>query len=169
MEISTISGDTDFYSYVGNNPMNYLDPTGLTRCDEILWKIEEIIEELADRYDAMRKDLKDLYRIRKTGTMSWKGHQDKYNKLRRELQDLIDEYENGPCGKSGPKISEEAKTWANTPAPDKPDRYRNNMTKNIAIGVGIFAGYYLIYRTIRFLPSLLPPFWWTIPLNVATP
>lgn len=33
-----------------------------------------------------------------------------------------------------------------------------------AIGVG-----YLVYRCIRLLPSLIPPFWWTAPVNVATP
>ena len=33
-----------------------------------------------------------------------------------------------------------------------------------AVGAG-----YLIYRGIRMLPSLLPPLWWTIPVNLATP
>lgn len=34
----------------------------------------------------------------------------------------------------------------------------------IAIGTG-----YLVYKTIRLLPSLIPAFWWTIPANLATP
>jgi hypothetical protein len=33
-----------------------------------------------------------------------------------------------------------------------------------AVGIG-----YLIYRGVRFLPSLLPPLWWTIPENVVIP
>ena len=41
--------------------------------------------------------------------------------------------------------------------------------KNVAkAGAAIGAGY-VIYRGIRMLPSLLPPFWWTIPGNVAIP
>ncbi|WP_348523931.1 hypothetical protein [Escherichia coli] len=27
----------------------------------------------------------------------------------------------------------------------------------------------LIYRVIRFIPSLAPPLWWSIPANVVTP
>ena len=41
--------------------------------------------------------------------------------------------------------------------------------KNVAkAGVVIGAGY-VIYRGVRLLPSLLPPFWWTIPGNVIIP
>ncbi|WP_244462523.1 hypothetical protein [Escherichia coli] len=28
---------------------------------------------------------------------------------------------------------------------------------------------YVIYRVIRFIPSLAPPLWWSIPANVVTP
>ena len=38
----------------------------------------------------------------------------------------------------------------------------------LATGATIGAGY-LLYRGIRFLPSLLPPLWWTIPANAAVP
>ncbi|EGE2361824.1 Rhs family protein, partial [Escherichia coli] len=27
----------------------------------------------------------------------------------------------------------------------------------------------VIYRVIRFIPSLAPPLWWSIPANVVTP
>jgi hypothetical protein len=33
-----------------------------------------------------------------------------------------------------------------------------------AVGVG-----YIIYRIVRFLPSLAPPVWWTIPENALIP
>ncbi|MBQ9986730.1 MAG: hypothetical protein IJP38_10570 [Oscillospiraceae bacterium] len=28
---------------------------------------------------------------------------------------------------------------------------------------------YLVWRGARMLPSLLPPLWWSIPVNLATP
>jgi uncharacterized protein RhaS with RHS repeats len=37
------------------------------------------------------------------------------------------------------------------------------------IGAGVVGGGYLIYRGIRMLPSLLPPLWPTIPVNLAVP
>lgn len=40
----------------------------------------------------------------------------------------------------------------------------------IIVGTAITAATgYFIYRGIRMLPSLLPPFWWSIPLNAVTP
>ncbi|MEK8756136.1 hypothetical protein P2R60_21790, partial [Escherichia coli] len=38
----------------------------------------------------------------------------------------------------------------------------------LATGATIGAGY-VIYRVIRFIPSLAPPLWWSIPANVVTP
>ena len=55
---------------------------------------------------------------------------------------------------------------------DKPTRgpaYDPNIDKivvNTAITLGVT---YIAYRGLRMLPSLLPPFWWTIPINAATP
>ena len=41
--------------------------------------------------------------------------------------------------------------------------------KNVAKAGAVIGAGYVIYRGIRMLPSLLPPFWWTIPGNVAIP
>ncbi|WP_367300334.1 hypothetical protein [Hafnia alvei] len=27
----------------------------------------------------------------------------------------------------------------------------------------------MVYRVIRFIPSLVPPLWWSIPVNAVTP
>ncbi|MCD4779486.1 MAG: hypothetical protein K8S27_02905, partial [Candidatus Omnitrophica bacterium] len=40
---------------------------------------------------------------------------------------------------------------------------------NIATVSGKVTGCYCIYRAVRLLPSLAPPFWWTIPANVVAP
>lgn len=38
------------------------------------------------------------------------------------------------------------------------------------VGVGATAGcVYVLYRVVRMIPSIAPPLWWTIPLNVACP
>jgi RHS repeat-associated protein len=42
-------------------------------------------------------------------------------------------------------------------------------TENVAVAGGVALTGYLIYRGIRMAPSLWPPFWGTIPLNLATP
>ncbi|HBR02434.1 MAG TPA: hypothetical protein DD738_07475 [Ruminiclostridium sp.] len=42
-------------------------------------------------------------------------------------------------------------------------------TKKIATGAVVVGAGYLIYRGIRFLPSLLPPLWWTMPANAILP
>ena len=44
-----------------------------------------------------------------------------------------------------------------------------NAGASIVVGIGAIGVGYLLYRGIRMLPSLIPPLWWTIPANVATP
>jgi len=39
----------------------------------------------------------------------------------------------------------------------------------IALGAGAGLGSYLLYRGLRTLPSLIPPLWWSLPVNLATP
>ncbi|MCM1416358.1 MAG: hypothetical protein NC430_10600 [bacterium] len=39
----------------------------------------------------------------------------------------------------------------------------------MAEGAASVAVLYLLYRAIRFIPSLAPPLWWTIPANAACP
>ena len=45
----------------------------------------------------------------------------------------------------------------------------NHTTQSIIEGLGFVGTSYLIYRIIRFIPSLIPPLWATIPLNAVTP
>ncbi|MDR4470593.1 MAG: hypothetical protein MRJ68_20205, partial [Nitrospira sp.] len=55
------------------------------------------------------------------------------------------------------------------PDPDPsacPDNQCQNMVPTVIIGA---TGAYIVYRCIRMLPSLAPPFWWTIPGNIAAP
>jgi RHS repeat-associated protein len=160
-------GDTDLYAYCSNDPINYVDWYGLTKCDQLRWEIDDLAYELANRWDAMNRDPNNLYKNRKTGTNSWEGHQQKYRDVQQELKDKIDEYKNSGCEDKNGQLPKEVEDWANTPAPEKPRRYRQGEMA-IKIGGGAVAAYGL-YRGIRLLPSLFPPLWWTIPVNLATP
>lgn len=114
----------------------------------------------------MNRDPNNLYKNKKTGTNSWEGHQQKYSDVQQELKDKIDEYKNGGCEEETGELPQEVEDLANTPAPNKPFRYRQG---DMAITVGGSAVVlYGLYRGIRLLPSLLPPFWWTIPVNLVT-
>jgi hypothetical protein len=87
--------------------------------------------------------------------------------VQQELKDKIDEYKNGGCEEETGELPQEVEDLANTSAPNKPFRYRQG---DMAITVGGSAVVlYGLYRGIRLLPSLLPPFWWTIPVNLVTP
>ncbi|MDD3392505.1 MAG: hypothetical protein PHE54_03095, partial [Bacilli bacterium] len=60
-------------------------------------------------------------------------------------------------------------TWNEKGVPSRGPAYDPNINKILiktttTIGVG-----YLIYRGVRMLPSLVPGFWWTIPINAVTP
>ncbi|MGY0374218.1 RHS repeat-associated core domain-containing protein [Clostridium sp. JNZ J1-5] len=46
---------------------------------------------------------------------------------------------------------------------------KKEQTKKAVTGVVVVGGGYLVYRAIRFIPSLAPPLWWTIPGNLAIP
>jgi len=61
-----------------------------------------------------------------------------------------------------PKPDDDAKS-------SKPCPTGNSNAKTAAKAGAAAGGIYLLYRGIRILPSMLPPLWWTIPANVATP
>lgn len=60
---------------------------------------------------------------------------------------------------------EKARKWRN-------QQKRNNFQVDpdqveavVVTGVALYVG----YRVVRFLPSLIPALWWTIPINAAAP
>jgi len=44
-----------------------------------------------------------------------------------------------------------------------------DVTKVVIGGVAVAGAAYVVYRVIRFLQSLAPPLWWTIPANAIAP
>ena len=58
--------------------------------------------------------------------------------------------------------------WEKRPPRQQPRNPHNGELEAEKIIIAIGAGY-MIYRSLRMLPSLLPQFWWTVPINFATP
>lgn len=105
------------------------------------------------------------------GTTSWNNHEGNIKQqqkaLLRQLQKLID----NSCGPPPPG----ANSWARRPVPT-PEQWRGpadgegvSAAEAAAYGAGGLTLGYVVYRIIRFLPSLLPPAWETIPANLAIP
>lgn len=71
--------------------------------------------------------------------------------------------------KAGWDWYKKAKEYKNKKAKEYKDKKKKEQTKKATTGVLVVGGGYLVYRVIRFIPSLTPPFWWTIPGNLAIP
>lgn len=106
------------------------------------------------------------------GTQSWNNHEKTIEEQQRGLKKRLQDYEKNRCGPPPPG----AWDWATRPVP-APSQWRGRPSTetatNVAKAAGAVAGLavagYVIYRVVRFLPSLAPPLWWSIPVNLAVP
>ncbi len=105
------------------------------------------------------------------GTDVWNNHEMQIKNQQKALQRKLEELTKNMCGDPPPG----AWTWATRPVPSLKE-WIDPTTEALKTGVkvvgkGIATGVILygIYRVIRFLPSLLPPLWSTIPGNLAVP
>lgn len=108
------------YAYVGNAPMTWKDPLGRMRrkdkckatCPDLLQAIEELAEELAERWA-------DGDKYKGTGTFprgtTREGHIQKYEELQENLNEFIDEY----LKRCGPPPAR-AVEWSRRPHPYPP-------------------------------------------------
>jgi RHS repeat-associated protein len=129
------------YIYCNLDPVNFVDPTGFHKQDK--W------------YGYNDKKFQQWYhRQYKEGGGDIQASKD-------VIKDAYEEWQEEGC-----------------PGPDSKGKYGNKGGKNdnqseisttaVKTGVVLTSGY-LIYRIIRFLPSLFPPLWETIPANLAIP
>ena len=108
-----------------------------------------------------------------TGTLTqqakdlWQTHFDQIDGHQKKLKRLLKEYQKNGCGDPPPG----AWSWAEREVPtyqqiaaESGVSLRDVATVAGAVGVG-----YIIYRVVRFIPSLFPPLWGTIPANAAIP
>ena len=108
-----------------------------------------------------------------TGTLTqeakdlWKTHYDQIIGHQGKLQRLLKQYEKNGCGDPPPG----AWSWSEREVPTYEQMAAESGVSlrdvaTVATGVGLG---YIIYRVVRFLPSLFPPLWETIPANLAIP
>jgi uncharacterized protein RhaS with RHS repeats len=161
----------NWYAYVGNDPVNGVDPKGLETI-----KLPGVGDSPGPgwREDKSHKDPKSKRWISPSGDDAldgtrgtpgengWEGkdHWHRYKKDRKGEWEKDKKVGDRGHLNPGDEVDVE-------PLPAPPQSHMDP-TPVIQIGIGIGAGY-LIYRGIRLLPSLLPPLWPTLPVNLAVP
>ncbi|HEU4714499.1 MAG TPA: RHS repeat-associated core domain-containing protein [Pyrinomonadaceae bacterium] len=199
-----LAGGINFYAYVGNSPVNYIDPWGLQKrtCKVLIELIWEAFNMLQDRASDLINDPQNLQWSHWSKSTphprfgSIEGHQEQYEGWRKRLSNLLDEWKKNCEGKGGPRPPSQCWKWRNQSAPNpirrgnpatapplpqpKPAPHPTPATRTntgltdgekkavVGVVVGVGTGY-IIYRVVRMTPSLAPPLWWTIPINLATP
>jgi RHS repeat-associated protein len=146
------AGGINLYGFVGNDPVNWIDPDGLSKKDP--W------------YGETDPDFKDWVHDEKQGEGAGRGGSDNYTKdeIRKLKKRWNDE---GRPGGKGRKSGRGGKTKGggnNSKSEMCGEDCQKVATVVVAGGVT-----YIVYRCVRMAPSLFPPLWWTIPGNAAIP
>lgn len=108
-------GGVNLYGFVGNNPVNLVDPLGLSSvsapppfdpckdpCGDLFEAIKQLARHVRGRYNDMLMDRGGLYGNRYSGPMSWRGHQQQFDSQKRRLQEAIKRYNDRGCGQKQP-------------------------------------------------------------------
>lgn len=147
-------------------------PTALppppTDCNELAKQIKKFLNSLQRRARQIMQNLGNLE------GPSLDIYTNRFQEEQQGLRNRLDEWNTGNCGGPGPtaQIPENAWKWATDPPPPpgiSPTADRSQLVQ-VATGVAVTIGVaYVLYRIVRMVPSLAPPLWWTIPVNVAVP
>jgi hypothetical protein len=138
-------------------------------CPELLDKINELIDREKRGDEGGTKGLLQRFRDYRGDDAT---HGPEIVKQQRSLRSYLEEFEDKGCGDPPDKAEEIMKRPLPTPAkaeaPSEPAGMSGDVKAGAAAAATVGAGY-VAYRVIRFLPSLAPPLWWTIPENLAVP
>jgi len=158
------------FAYAANSPVDFTDPTGLTKgiptdCEELRKYIEElyrifIVKE--DQYDPVEDGSGEI--PKSGGGLYAPGiHYQNLIFLQLKLLKSLKQWDDTCGGRNNPPpVCDPERVKQPIPAPvfRKP---------TVTEATGAAAAAYIPYRVLRFLPSLYPPLWWTIPENLALP
>lgn len=143
-------------------------------CKDLLQEILDFMAEMQRRYWDLRNNSGNLPATKPAqpdphyGTRSIAGERQQYGDTQRGLRNRLNDWNSNGCGPPPPG----AWDWATkeVPAADPKPGVDAKRVGEAAAATGATVGAgYIIYRVIRFLPSLLPPLWETIPANAAIP
>jgi hypothetical protein len=138
-------------------------------CAEIFEKINELTDREKKGGEGGAKGLLQRFRDYKGDDLT---HGPEIQKQQRSLSTWIDEYIKKGCGEPPPTAVEVSQRPLPKPTsaaePSQPGGISDGTKAGVAAAATVGAGY-VAYRVIRFLPSLAPPLWWTIPENIAIP
>lgn len=107
------------------------DIFGPNKCEFLRGEIRRVRNELAKRFDELRRDPLNLYERRPVGTRSYQGHIQQANNKQQQLRDLLDEFNSSGCRGGLPA---DARRYSTNPVPIRPAR---NYNREIAIGGGV--------------------------------
>jgi RHS repeat-associated protein len=166
-------------AYAYARPSMLVDPLGLGPnkqiCHSLSNKIANLRNQLAEKKDQLERD---PYRFQETNPEKVFEHQENFKRLQRDLRNRLNDWTQENCDddSGGLGLPADAWDWATlTRVPSPLPRVREGAADSTTVALataGVAGGalvWYAIWRGVRFAPSLAPPLWWTIPLNVATP
>ena len=227
LNVYTVRQTVNLYAFVANNPVRFIDPSGLRlrefaeeRGGSVVWDLDSEIARVTinGQIEYFKAGLNGIY-IDKNGVMQicesvfnrlfglpggsfsdvylssassnpnglpLTGDPNSTGRLRNPDGSIKQERVYGPDGRpvrdrdfnhggSGHDFPHDHQWDWNQSPPRQPGvpvpqpQGENNASEIIIAGTIVVSGGYLIYRGLRMLPSLLPPFWWTIPKNLVIP
>jgi RHS repeat-associated protein len=186
--IGYAAGTMDLYEYCSGIPTGRIDPYGLddsdlpprctsgTSCSEMLVRMAKFQKAYATRLAEWNRDDFDFQGKRDPSKFDHMKNQNHRAMMARaaagadECYDLYMKHCKCTTPPTPPiflPLPDEVKDprTKNT----KPKIDTTTVVEGAATGVVVVGGAYILYRIIRFIPSLAPPLWWTIPGNLALP
>jgi hypothetical protein len=133
-------------------------------CAELLAKIQE----LTDLEKSGRAGAKGLSQRLRDYLGEDATHGPAIVQQQAALRAYLAEYVAKGCGDPPPTSRELSERPLLTP-PNPSDESARQMVESAALAGGGVALGYVVYRVIRFIPSLIPPLWPTLPANAAIP
>jgi len=140
-------------------------------CKALLAEILRFMDLIQKRYWDLRNDVGNLPATKpaqpdpRYGTRSIEGERNAYGNDQKGLQNRLNDWNSNNCGPPPPG----AWDWATRDTPAADPKPVDGAVKSVAATGAVVGAGYVVYRIIRFLPSLIPPLWETIPANLAIP